>query len=737
MQRRLAAVMIADVCGYGLLSQADEEGTRLRFQADLNDIFLGAIAAHSGRLVKTMGDGLLIEFHSIVEAVRCAVDVQQLKSVQRKVGTQHLEFRIGINLGDVIVEGDDINGDGVNIAERLQSLAEPGGIVISGTAYDHVEKHLAVAFEYLGERNLKHVLKPIRTYRLILDKSPQKTVAKIPIRLNYALAAGIIALLAGAGTFWWSPWKELAAARGIEQLPLSLPDKPSIAVLPFNNVSDDPKQEYFADGMTDGLIAELAQISGLFVIARTSSFSYKGKSVPLRQVSTELGVRYVLEGSVQRAGEQLRITAKLLDALDGGHVWAGKFDGNRSDVFALQDEVTSGIADALTVRLVSDQKKQSRGDRTGVPDALDAYLRGWESQRRATPEDLARSISFFEQAISLDPEYERAYAAAAMAYARIYRWRWHSLIGLSRPEARSRAAGYLQSAPTRRTALTYQAAGLLSESDWQHSTALEELREAIALEPGDPWNYALTALVLTSAGRPEEAIPHIQRALRLDPQGPPFFSYVLGLMEFSMGNFDAAAEAAEESLRSNPGDDNALLLLAASYGQLGRRRDAEAAIKRYNQLRTGRGGIIAAITTCPPLDFARAEDSERLYRGLRLAGVPETLPEVQEDVIMTTQEALPLFLGRRLRGTDINSGSIHEATISPAGRASLSGGWVTDERDEMTSAEVRLVGDQVCFYDQSNWTCGRVLRNPGGIRNKENEYIWYAPGRTLTFSSFD
>lgn len=740
MERRLAAVMIADVCGYGLLTQADEEGTCARFQADLHELFEQSIETHRGRLIKTMGDGLLVEFHSVVEAVRCAVEVQRVKSDSRGVDAGRLQFRIGINLGDVIVEGDDIHGDGVIIAERLQGLAEPGGIVISGTAYDQVEKHLDVGFVFLGEQRLKHVEKPVRTYRLWLDEAhARKPKAKAHRGRRWAAlaAASALAFAAAAGAAWWRPWQPPADIRPAQAVNFSQADKPSIAVLPFANVSDDPKQEFFANGMTDGLVTELAQISGLFVIARNSTFTYKGRSVTARQVSEELGVRYVLEGSVQRAGEQLRINAQLIDSLDGGHVWAGKFDGSLTDAFALQDEVMRGIAEALALRLDPDQQMAFGRKETAVPAAFDAFLRGWEHHRRTTPEDFAKALPYFDQAIALDPAYGRAYAAAAMVYARIYLWRWHYQLGITRFEARAKARQFLRMAQKHKTALAYQAAALLAEVDWRHADALADLKEAIALEPGDSWSYALTAFVLTSAGRPAEALPYIRTAIRLDPHSPSFFLYVLGLTQFSLEDFEAAAAAAKSSIALNPQDDGPFLLLASAAGHLGHRAEAEGAVARYDALRISRGGTPVCISERPPLDLAQPHASEKLYQGLRLAGVPETLMNTDVSIRdrLPADELRSLFFGHRLRGRMLDSGEEHEAVVSPEGIATLTGDWASLGAGRMSNVEVRFEKDEVCFlWLKTTNLCGVVSRNPGGLSARENEFIWYHGDRAFTFS---
>ena len=739
MERRLAAVMIADVCGYGLLSQADEEGTRLRFQADLHELFEQSITAHRGRLIKTMGDGLLVEFHSVVEAVRCAVEVQRTKSESRDVDERRLEFRIAINLGDVIVEDDDIQGDGVIIASRLQCLAEPGGVIISGTVYDQVEKRLDVGFVFLGEQRLKHIEKPVRTYRVVLDQARANMAPAAGWRRRHwaAFAASAAALGIAAVVIVWQPWGRSEELVSIQPADLSSPDKPSIAVLPFDNESDDPKQEYFVDGMTDGLVTELAQISGLFVIARNSTFAYKGKEVTPKQVSAELGVRYVLEGSVQRAGEAIRINAQLIDAYSGGHIWAARFDGTLAGAFALQDEVAHGIADALTLRLTPDEQLAFSRAETTVPAAFDAFLRGWEHYRRTTPEDFAKALPYFEEAIALDPAFGRAYAASALVYARIYMWRWHYQLGISRFEARAKARQNLRIAQYK-TALAYQAAALLSEADWQHNDALAELKEAIALEPGDPWSYALMAFVLASAGRPAEAMPHIRTAIRLDPYHPSYFMYVLALTEFGLQNFAASAAAAKSSIKLNPEDESSFLLLAAASGQLGLTKEAEDAVARFNALQVGRGGTVTTVSDHRPQNIARPRDgSDSLCQGLRLAGVPETFmsSDFARGNKLTDNEVRSLFLGNRLHGRMFDSGEEHEATISKEGIATLTGDWASVGGGHMADAEVRFEGDTVCFlWLKTANVCGTVLRNPGGLRTKENEFIWYYGDRAFTFS---
>jgi len=364
----------------------DEAGMLGRLKSLRKELVQPKIAEGRGRIVKLMGDGLLAEFPSVVEAVRCAVDIQQ-DMAGREAGLpdeRRIRLRIGVNLGDIIVEGSDIYGDGVNVAARLEGLAEPGGICISGKVYEEVRNKLPTAFEDLGEQEVKNIAEPVRVYR-------------------WTDAAA-------------DPMSGTAGAEGA----LPLPDKPSIAVLPFTNMSGDPEQEYFSDGITEDLITDLSKISGLFVIARNSTFSYKGQQVKVRQVAEELGVRYVLEGSVRRAGSQVRINAQLIDATTGGHLWADRYDGTLEDIFGLQDRVTQQIVAALAVELTDEEEAQQGRHDTENASAHDAYLQGWAHYKLLTPESLAKAVPFFEEAIRLDPSYAKAHAALASVYWDVY-----------------------------------------------------------------------------------------------------------------------------------------------------------------------------------------------------------------------------------------------------------------------------------------------------------------------------
>ena len=736
MERRLAAVLIADVVGYVRLSQADEEGTRARFQADLQDVFEPAIAAHRGRLVKTMGDALLVEYRSIVDAVRCAVELQRLKAERNAAAPEakRLAYRIGINLGDVIVEGDDIHGDGVNIADRLQELADPGGIAVSGSAYDQLKATVEVGYAYLGEQPVKHVAVPVRVYRVLLDPAAAgKTIAAAgrgrSARQWAAAAAALVVLIAAAILAWQRPWQPKIEPAAVERMALPLPDKPSIVVLPFANMSANAEEESFADGMTEDLTTDLSRLSGLFVISRNTAFTYKGKAVKPADVAEELGVRYILEGSVRRSGDEVRINAQLIDAVSGGHVWADRYDGSMANIFSLQDKVTSAIVDALALRITNAEQVALGQQETGVPAAYEAFLRAWEHIRRRTAEDFAKSVPYLEQAIKLDPKYGRAYAAFALMYALSYDRGWSPRLGISDVEAWQRAKQYLAEAQKYPTALSHQTAGVVWWINSRDDEALAEFKEAIALDSGDALSYAYIGAILIRSGRAAEAIGHIRTAMRLDPHYPPLFIDFLGRAQFALGQYEEAAASFEETIQLSPDDEYAYLLLAAAYGQLARTKEAAAAVARHNEINIRRGGIPVTIDNASYMNFIRTADRRRYFDGLRKAGVPEFLfrGEFAENRL-TADEIRQLFLGNKLRGRSLRSGAPRSVSVTKDGRATIAGDW-----GNFADSDLAFDGDQVCFY--KNY-CGDVFRNPGGTKAAQNAFIWYN-GTAYTFAQVE
>ena len=402
--RRLAAILAADVAGYSRLMGADEEGTHERLKALRRELLDPKIAEHHGRIVKTTGDGVLVEFASVVDAVRCAVEVQQAMA-ERDIGVgadNRIELRIGVNLGDVIVEPDDLYGDGVNIAARIEALADAGGVFVSNTVYDQVRDRLPFLFEDLGEQQVKNIARPVRVYRV----RPERPLPSPPPQ-------------AGEGS-------ARSARVGAAELPpvLPLPDKPSIAVLPFQNMSGDPEQEYFADGMVEEITTALSRIRWLFVIARNSSFTYKAHAIDVKQVGRELGVRYVLEGSVRKAGGRMRITAQLIDAVADAHLWADRFDGSLEDVFELQDKVAVGVVGVIEPALQAAEIRRSAERPTSDLTAYDLYLRALRYHQSEDREGILQALDTVRRAVARDPRYGIALSLAALCHSRLYVTGW-------------------------------------------------------------------------------------------------------------------------------------------------------------------------------------------------------------------------------------------------------------------------------------------------------------------------
>ena len=422
VERKLAAILSADVVGYSRLMGSDETGTLAALNTHRAELIDPKITEHHGRIVKTTGDGLLVEYASVVDAVRCAVEVQRGMAERNAEipETSRIAFRIGINLGDVIVENDDIFGDGVNVAARLQELADPGGIIISRSTRDQVRDKLDLTLEDLGEQEVKNIARPVRTFRIAIDgvRRPVSKRAMPSMLPRWAVVGSIILLVLAGGLVFalqriWTPDVQPVS---MERMAYPLPDKPSIAVLPFDNLSGDSSQDHIPDGITEDIITTLSQVSDLFVIARNSTFVYKGKPVKIQQVAEELGVRYVLEGSFRRSGETVRITAQLIDALNGSHLWAERYDRTMSDLFELQDEITGQIVAALRIRLTEGEQIRVHRLHTRNPEAWTLLNKGFEHFYRFNGSDMARARDWFEMAIEADREYALAYAMLAWTH---------------------------------------------------------------------------------------------------------------------------------------------------------------------------------------------------------------------------------------------------------------------------------------------------------------------------------
>ena len=529
VERKLAAILHADIKGYSRLMGEDEVGTLRRLTA-YREVTDALIHQHRGRIVGTAGDSILAEFASAVEAVQCAVDIQQaLKTRNADLPSERrMEFRIGINVGDVIVEGPQIYGDGVNIAARLEALAEGGGVCLSGTVYDQVENKLELGYEYLGEQIVKNIAKPVRVYRVI---EPE------------AMAAARVRS------------KETA-------LVLPLPDKPSLIVLPFVNLSNDPEQEYFSDGITEDIISDLSKISSLFVISRHSAFTYKGKATKVQDLSREMGVRYILEGSIRKAEERVRITVQLIDATTDRHLWAERYDRSLTDIFALQDEIVQKIVTTLKLQLTLQEHGWIMRKHTDNLEAYDAFLRGVEYFWRDTKEANTQARQMLEKAVALDPQYAEAYVELGRTYYREWIWRW----GVD-PQALERALALAQQAVALDDSLP-AAHSLLSlgyARKQQHAHAITEGERALTLDPNNADSFAFQAEVLNVAGRPAEALRRVEQARRFNPHYPPYYLIQLGWAYSLTGRYAEAVATLKEATSRSPTHVGALFWLALSY----------------------------------------------------------------------------------------------------------------------------------------------------------------------------
>lgn len=627
MERRLAAVMIADVAGYGHLSQTDEEGTRAHFQAELHEVFEPNIAGHHGRLVKTMGDALLVEFHSVVDALRCAVDVQRTEAGRNAAlpSDRRMIFRIGINLGDVIVEGDDIHGDGVNIADRLQQLADSGGVVISGTAYDQVEKKLDVGYESLGERRLKNIDKPVRVYRVRMDpEAAGKTFGRRPSlarpwRRSVAVAGAFAVLVVAGATAWWRPWELQGEPSAIERSALPLPDKPSIAVLPFGNLGPESEQGYFAQGLTDDLITDLSKISGLLVIARNSTSAYQGSSTDVRDVAAQLGVRYVLEGSVRRSGDSVRINVQLIDGATGANLWAERYDRAYAEIFVLQDEVIRRIVEALSVRLTESEKTQITRLPTRNLEAYDNYTRAEQKVYDLSAQSIAEALSLYQTAIALDPQFADAYAGYARSLVDVVSFDYQPVLvnAVARQQAYEAAGRALELNP--QTARAYAVLGILQSLDGEHDAAIASVQKAVTLAPNSADALLNMAVVLIYAGQQPEALVAMERVLQLNPkpQAQVYDYYALAL--FMNKRYEEAVLAVRQAGATTK-SDLALEVLAMAYARLGRPEGTHKALEAYMER------LPAANLTATRVIYGhhrRQDDLDNRVNALRDAGVPE------------------------------------------------------------------------------------------------------------------
>jgi adenylate cyclase len=581
VNRKLAAILAADVVGYSRLMGVDEEGTLAALKQHRQVVFDPAVAAHNGRVVKLIGDGTIVEFGSVVDAVHCALAVQRSNGLvpDEALRQPKIILRIGINLGDVIIEGDDIYGDGVNIAARLEPLAEPGGICVSSIVNESVGNRVDVGFEDAGEITVKNIDRPIRVWK-------------------------------------WHPRATPELAKAAEK-PLPHVATASIAILPFTNMSGDPEQEYFSDGISEDIITDLSKIAGLTVIARNSSFTYKGRSIDIRTVGRELGVQSVLEGSIRRAGNRVRITAQLIDAGNGAHLWADRYDRDLTDIFAVQDDVTQRIVEALKITLSPAEKERLADSETHDVVAYDCVLRGREFMlgKEKNLGTFQQAIKYFKEALEHDPNYSVAYACLGFGYMFDYQNRWTEDPDKSLSIAKEYGRQAIEKDPNEPLARCVSALAASYEKDLDRAKA--EIEVALKLNPSLALAHNLRGTFWTFAGQPLEAIPEIEQAMRLDPAVSPQFLHFLGLAYLMAEKYETAAALLRQRIILVPNTDFSRAILTSALGHLGEIEDARRVWAELMDINP-KYSFFAHVGRQP---FKRPEDIERIAEGLRKAGV--------------------------------------------------------------------------------------------------------------------
>jgi adenylate cyclase len=576
MERRLSAILAADIAGYSALMGADEART-VRDLKGHQAVVLPMVGEFAGRIIDTAGDGILAEFPSVVNAVKCAVAIQSTMAERNATvePQRRMAFRVGINIGDVVYDEARIYGDGINVAARLEGIAEPGGICISSKVYEEINGRIDLACRDIGEQQLKNIARPVRAYQIRLD-GVAPTAAAAP----------------------------------------ALPEKPSIAVLPFQNMSGDAEQEYFADGMTEDLITDLSKVSGLFVIARNSSFVYKARSAKVQEIGRDLGVRFVLEGSVRKAANRVRITAQLIDAGSGGHLWAERFDRDLTDIFSTQDEVVEKIVGALAVTLTQGEERRLRRRGTDNVEAYESWLRARELLGRGTRESVVQARAMYRQAIKIDPQFAAPHAGLSLATITEYinDWAPDPAQALDEGERWGRRALELND----QEPVSHLALGNVLLWRRNHEGALAEFDRMIALDPNFAQGHTARGFALMYAGRAAEALEPIAMAMRLDPHYGSIVLHFLAQANFSLGQYETAAQLLIDRIARTPGTDSSRMLLASCYGHLGRAEDARAAWAELLKVNPD----FSLTQRARVLPYKQASDFARIAEGLEKAGLP-------------------------------------------------------------------------------------------------------------------
>lgn len=733
-QRHLAALLAADVVGYSRLTEQDEAGTFERLRTLRKELFEPEIEKHKGHVFKLMGDGLLAEFASVVDAVECAVVLQRgiAESNNGVADDRRIEVRIGINLGDVIVEGDDRHGEGVNIAARLQQLADPGGIAVSRTVFNHVKNKLALGFESLGEHQVKNIAEPLAVYRVLASSTRARPRLPAPLTkpAQRRWLLPIVTILALAlptivGVLAWTAYLRKPACV------LPLPNKPSIAVLPFDNLSDDPKWNRLTEGIAEDVILNLSRSSDLFVIAWTSTRSYKDSDVDVRQIGCDLGVKYILDANLQDLGDGVRITPQLIEAANGSLVWSEPFDRPADDIFRISTDLAAGIAGRLLGNqgglAAEESKKLARKPPTDNLEAYDYYLRaetlgrGWWSMTKG------EALALYQKAIDLDPLFADAHAGYARIAADAWVFQFDDIMAppVARKEAYRAASRALALDPT--NSRPYSVLSALQTVDGRHDLAVESARKAISLQPGNADAYASLARALSYAGNHAEALAAMETALRLDPNPSPQFRADLGWVLAHVGRYEDALEQLETARRAGVNYPDTLAMVQVA---LGRAAEARATVQ---DMLEGDPWLSMEFFRVQLSHYARKEDLDRLLDALRAAGLPQWplgYPERPEHRLFGGKIRILTF-GHTWKGQDI-LGRPFVQEVSKDGKLAFLGATT------LLTGSVSVRENKLCQRNEAflmgREYCGYVYRNPQGTPAAMDEYTYVSAYGIYRFS---
>jgi adenylate cyclase len=732
MERRLTAILAADVVGYSSLMGKEEVSTLERLKICRRELFDPAVAEYRGRIIKLMGDGALVEFASVVDAVHCAAAIQRRMAEHDPSvpDARKIRFRIGVNLGDVIVEDDDLYGDGVNVAARLESMAEPGGICISGTAFDHVFHKADVGFANLGEKRLKNIADPVRVYQVLLDSSKAGKVAQKStwrdVRIVTLSALGtailVIAIAIAAWPFeWWKP---------------NTPTGTSVAVLPFANLSGDPKEAYFADGITEDLITDLAKLAGVVVIARDSVFAYKDKTVVLADAARELNVRYMVEGSVRRAGDRIRINAQLVDTATGKNIWADRFDRRAADIFAMQDDLRRELVNALGIEPSANEATRLSRAPTANLEAYDNFLRGEQAASTGERNGLRQALAFYDKAEDLDPTFAEAFAADARTTVNVWRANFNDIIqsAPARKRAYEKASHALKIDPD--LSSPYAILGIMQVVDRRYDEAIASAERAVALGPGDAAAHVALGYVQLFASNHTKAAEAVESALRLNPDLSAINREIGALVFLLKGDTSKAVEALERICNDAPSVSEFRMLLAAAYVRANRLPEARASLDAGLKLLAGSESFNERSLAAWRIGYAhfrKAQDLELIVDALRQAGLPDW------PFGFTGDEK------NRVNGTDLAAlvlGHTLQGQLEPGGQPAIlqigqDGDAGFRSLTRMYTAKLYVDQDRLC--EQSENMFGRPDCGPVYRRNDEtgNGYTYLNSGKVFRFAVID